>query len=106
MRVCLFDIVDFVCLLLVVCVFELAVHVEVLFLALAVCVLLMCVCKVIVNVCQIFLRLCVCVRLLCSCVDDLLDPAPEAADSSVQRGRGGVGAAVTPGDDPGEDPPT
>lgn len=41
---------------------------------------------------------------MCSCVDDLLDPAPEAADSSVEGGGGGVGAAVTPGDDPSEDP--
>lgn len=39
-------------------------------------------------------------------VDDLLDPAPEAADSGVEGGRRGPRAAVTPGNDPGEDPST
>ncbi|KAA8581381.1 hypothetical protein FQN60_002962 [Etheostoma spectabile] len=32
--------------------------------------------------------------------------APEAADSSVERWRGGVSAVVTPGNDPSEDPST
>lgn len=44
MSVCLFNIIDFICFLLIVCVFRLAVHVEDFILALAVCVFLMCVC--------------------------------------------------------------
>lgn len=35
---------------------------------------------------------------------DLLDPGQEAADPRVDARRGGIAAAVTPGDDPGEDP--
>lgn len=45
-------------------------------------------------------------RCRVSCAGDLFDPAPEAADSSVERWRGGVAAAVAPGDDPSEDPTT
>lgn len=80
MSVCFCDIIDFIRLLLIVCVLELAVRVEVFILPLAVRV-----CQVFVKVCQIFLRLCVCARFLCSCIDDLIDPAPEAADSGVER---------------------
>lgn len=36
---------------------------------------------------------------------DLIDPAPEAADASVKHRRGGVTAAVTPGDHASEHPP-
>lgn len=69
-------------------VFELAVHVLLLAGKVAVCVSRMV------------------LRLLGTSVraHDLVDPAPEAADPHVQRGGGRVGAAVTPGDDPGEDP--
>lgn len=35
----------------------------------------------------------------------LLHPGPEAAHPGVERGRGGVAAAVAPGDHPGERPP-
>lgn len=85
MSVCFCDIIDFIRLLLIVCVLELAVRVEVFILPLAVCVFLVRVRQVFVKVCQIFLRLCVCARFLCSCIDDLVDPAPEAADSGVER---------------------
>lgn len=101
MSVCLFDIIDFIRFLLIVRVLQLAVHVEVFILALGVCV-----CRVFADVCQIFLRLCVCALFLRSRVGDLIDPAPEAADPSVQRRRGGVSAAVAPGDDPSEHPST
>lgn len=37
-------------------------------------------------------------------VDDLVHPAPEAADPRVQRRRGRVSAAVTSRDDPGQNP--
>ena len=97
MGVC--DVADFVCFLLIVRVFELAVRVEVFFLVFLVCVRQ-------VFVCQIVLRVRACARLFGTCADDLVDPAPEAADSRVQRGRGRVAAAVAPGDDPSEDPAT
>lgn len=73
------DVVDFIGLLLLVRVFELAV------------------CVSCVKVRRVFGH-------LCPCAGYLVDPAPEAAHSSVERGRGGVAAAVTPGDDPGQDP--
>lgn len=66
------------------------------------CLLLLRVRYVIVNVRHILL--CVCVLGSCFGVEDLLDPAPEAAHSGVERWRGGGGAAVTSSDDPSEDP--
>lgn len=97
MSVC--DVVDLVCFLLIGCVFELAVRVEVFILVFLARVRQ-------VFVCQILLRVGVCARLLCTRVGDLINPAPEAADACVERGRGRVAAAVAPGDDPGEDPAT
>jgi len=104
--VLMLSITDFIGFLLVVCVFEFSVRAELFILALDACVFLARACRVIVNACQILLCVRVCVRFLCmfSCVRDLMDPAPEAADSSVERGRRGAGAAVTPGNDPDEDP--
>lgn len=90
MSVCvfLFDLAD-----VIVDVLELAVHVETL--------IGLCVREVIGGVC---FRVCVLLCRTSSRVRDLVDPAPEAADSRVQSGRGGVGAAITPGNDPGKHP--
>lgn len=98
-----FNLADLIRLLLLVCVFERAVCVQVFIFALAVCVR-----QVVVR--HIFsclhVRLLQMLLLLLLCVGDLVDPAPEAADSSVQRRGGGVRAAVTPGNDPHQDPST
>lgn len=102
-RVFLFNLADFVGLLLIVCGFDLAVRVEVFVFALAVRAFLACVRQIVV--CQISSCLRVRLRLL-SHADDLVDPAPEAADAGVERRGGRVSAAVTPGDEPGEDPST
>lgn len=79
---CFCDLIDFIRRLLIVCVFELPVRVEVFIPAFAMCVFLMRVRQVFVKVCQVFLHLCV--WFLCPRVDDLIDPAPKAADSSVE----------------------
>lgn len=102
--VCFCDLIDFIRRLLIVCVFELPVRVEVFIPAFAMCVFLMRVRQVFVKVCQVFLHLCV--WFLCLRVDDLIDPAPKAADSSVERRWGRVAAALTPCHDPSEDPTT
>lgn len=80
------------------CVFELAVRVEGISAALAVCVFYMRVRHVLVWR--------VCMSPLCPRAHHLVHPAPEAADSRVERWRGGVAAAVTPGHHPSQDPPT
>lgn len=96
---CFSDLGDFVGFLLAVCVFELSLRVEVIILALAVCVFHVCVRHVLVW------RVCVCVWPLGPRVHHLVHPAPEAADSGVERRRGRVAAAVAPGDHPSQDPP-
>lgn len=95
--VLVFNLTDFI-----VCVFEVGVHVGVLILT------LVCVCEVIVGVRRAVLCLCVsvCVLWMSVCVHDLVDPAPEAADAGVQRRGGGVGTAVTSGDNSCEHPST
>lgn len=91
---------DFIGFLSTVCVFELALRVEGIIAALAVCVFYMRVRHVLVW------RVCLCTWPLCPRVHHLVQPAPEAADSRVERWRGGVAAAVTPGHHPNQDPPT
>lgn len=97
---CFSDISDLVAFLSAVCVFQLALRAEVITVALAVGVFCMRVRHVLVW------RVCACVWRLCPRVHHLVHPAPEAADSGVERRRGGVAAAVTPGDHPDQDPPT
>lgn len=97
MRVCVFNLIDFIWWLLIVCVFAVRVEGHIFALAVRVCYVIMR---------QIFLYMCVWRLWACSRVDDLVDPAPEAADSRVERRWGRIGAAVTPGDNASEDPST
>lgn len=98
----------FVCILCVehVCVLEAGLLMSAFVFELLVCVEVFIVGNVIIGARGLVSRRCGCVHFLQTPVrvDDLVDPAPEAAHSGVQRRGGRVGAAVAPGDDPSHDP--